>query len=277
MKSRPILFSGPMVRALLAGTKTQTRRIVKPNAWAEEGDCDYTGQCVKVGEYIDLRRCPYGQPGDRLWVRETWQQYFDDEMPADRPRGPRGTMGVPATPNRKSFAFYRADGEAASAEHGAARWCTPIYMPRWASRITLEITGVRVERLQEISEHDAKAEGIDPLFTDDDMAARPELAFCRGKWSNYLWHGHHGQYGMGNAKSDAWPYQFSGYDKARDSYSSLWESINGPGSWDANPWVWIVSFRRITTDAAMPANSVYRQSAAETELDSVLNNPHGAP
>jgi hypothetical protein len=144
--------------------------------------------------------------------------------------------------------FYKADGT--NNYKDDLRWGGPwkpsIHMPRLASRITLEVTGRRCERLQDISNEDAKAEGIDPLFSKDEIMARPELANCHGKWSNYLWHGNHGKYGRGNGKSDAWPYQFSGYYNARDSYSSLWELINGKGSWGANLYVWVIEFKRAT-------------------------------
>ncbi len=111
-------------------------------------------------------------------------------------------------------------------------------MPRWASRITLEITDVRVERLQKITEEDAKAEGI-------------EREVVRGQdlgWKNYLWHGHFGSYGMGNKQTDNWPHQFSTYkDSAVGCFSSLWELINAKRGygWNVNPWVWVISFRRI--------------------------------
>lgn len=150
MKERPILFSSPMVRALLAGTKTQTRRVMgnQPTEAPTVG-------AFQVGKGRSYRKdlprkvvatwgeqccvCPYGVAGDRLWVRETW---------AD-------TMGEPPT------AVYRADGE----RHPSSqlKWRPAIHMPRWACRLVLEVTGVRVERLQDISEADAKAEGVDNI------------------------------------------------------------------------------------------------------------------
>ncbi len=193
MKELPIRFSGPMVKAILDGSKTQTRRVVKQD---RDGllDCkptpawDAFWQCVA---------CPYGKPGDRLWVRETFG--IDDED---------GTV------------LYFADPDTAqNAEH--ARICEDryprrrpsIHMPRWASRILLEITDVRVERVQDISEADAQAEGIE-------YSERFE-GYCIGMAEHY--HSH----------------------DPRLSYASLWESINGPDSWAANPWVWVVEFRRI--------------------------------
>jgi hypothetical protein len=181
MKERPILFSAPMVRALLAGSKTQTRRIVKDK---------HIDAAPPVCFFQWLREnCPYGQTGDRLWVRETWI--------------PRAA---------ESAALYRADYDDAQASGLAGMysdrgWRPSIHMPRWASRILLEITGVRVERLQDISDHDALAEGVSP-----DMGLR---------WQ-------------------------SGDDTPRGMYGELWESINGPGSWAADPWVWVVEFKRVT-------------------------------
>jgi len=157
MKERPILFSDEMVRAILAGQKTQTRRIVK-NVWG------YTfkgmdGHIARFG-YADsilcvLRHCPQGIPGDRLWVRETWAApgYLDHRKPSDI--------------EDWNPILYRADGfiarqfEVGWSWHAFmfGRWRPSVFMPRWASRINLEIVNVRVERLQDISEEDAKAEG----------------------------------------------------------------------------------------------------------------------
>ena len=182
MTDRPILFSAPMVRAILAGTKTQTRRVVKPahKAWMDQ---PVTHQ---LGEW-DKRPLPYGKPGDRLWVRETWQAVSGNDRARHimtHPRPDRGWLEYAATPRDDEPAY---------------KWRPSIHMPRWASRITLEVTGVRVERLQDISEADAISEGT---------------PFPCGGW-------------------------VGGYQK-------LWESIHGPGSWDLNPWVWVVEFKRVT-------------------------------
>mgnify|MGYP001809841647 CR=1 FL=1 len=198
MKEIPILFSAPMVRALLAGTKTQTRR-----AWREQPPAG-----VRVAYVPGHTRTPYGQRGDRLWVREAWRTTGDDGRCDDMP--PRDLQ--------PHSVWYEADGD--------AHWRTLVgklrpsmFMPRWASRITLEVTEVRVERLQVISEADAIAEGIEQ-FTD------------------FLPSGHWRRYDKAT---------FNSYVSSPvDSYASLWESINGPESWAANPWVWAVSFRRIT-------------------------------
>ena len=178
---RPLLFQGEMVRATLDGRKTQTRRtrgLDKVNA--DKSSVFVRMQVLKCGSLaavfengngeLGAEKSPSGKPGDHLWVRETWG--WDDEDPsAVNPR-------------------YRAT------HFSADRWVPSIHMPRWASRITLEVESVRVERLQEISEADARAEGI---------------------WQ------------------PNWPL----------AWKTLWESINGPGSWEANPWVWVIQFKRI--------------------------------
>ena len=177
MKERPILFSGPMVRAILEGRKTQTRRVLKLQDY-DGGDCYET----KDGILRDiLSLCPYGIPGDRLWVRETWRRHKENL--------PDGIM-------------YRANnmlsfftGDEPEAAHDCKRtdfWRPSIFMPRWASRITLEITGVRVERLQEITEEDAISEGV--LSSDYDKTYRYAFSVLwdsiNGKkypWSDNPW------------------------------------------------------------------------------------------
>lgn len=198
MKERPILFSAPMVRALLAGTKTQTRRIVKPRKDLSFGCLLTPSELAGEVNNGNFENCPYGEPGDRLWVRETgW------ERPDLTTRMIR--EGADTWPR---FA-YDADGWGADDHADFKRWGfkrrPSIHMPRWASRILLEITGVRVERLQDISDDDLAAEGIQEVID-------------------------------AGVDHDGWP---------RDAYRSLWESINGAGSWAANPWVWCVEFRRV--------------------------------
>jgi hypothetical protein len=198
-KERPILFSAPMVRALLAGTKTQTRRVVKgrPLEWLAPG--------MFTPEYVadpENSACPYGQPGDRLWVRETWQV----DAPHDGTWHATqwyGCKGSPLSEIPERFRHPRYCNFAADWLHGQITWRPSIHMPRWASRITLEITGVRVERLQEITIGDCIAEGI-----------------VRGG-----------------------PENPDGIERAE--YRQLWEQINSPGSWDSNPWVWCLTFRRL--------------------------------
>jgi len=214
MKERPILFSAPMVRALLAGTKTQTRRIIKDQGlveFDEDGDGElihhHSPRCPGYCDYACDHRCPYGSPGDRLWVRETWYCDHRDCLSGPYVKPPTGEIDL----------YYRADGEARTQFEqldppDANIWKPSIHMPRWASRITLEITDVRVQRLQEISEEDAKAEGA-TLDKDGFPVAQRPLD--------------------------------DGYDCCRDWYADLWDSINGAHSWDANPWVWALTFKRV--------------------------------
>jgi len=197
MTERPILMSAPMVRALLAGRKAQTRRVVKHEhaseieVWAWNGVSWRFGVYGEGGVAADMGgiQCPYGVPGGtRLWVRETWAK--------------AGEVG--------DATEYRADNH----DPSAGKWRPSIHMPRWASRITLAVTAVRVERLQDISEADAVAEGT-PCRT------------C-------------GRHVDGHGEDDC--ECFHSTRVAVESYRSLWESINGPGSWAANPWVWAISF-----------------------------------
>lgn len=196
MKERPILFSAPMVRALLDGSKTQTRRVAKhPLAAAAKRILSYKGQtefdCVLSDDSGGIIHCPYGQPGDRLWVKETHLAWWS--VNPDDPTGSRVFSHVAA---------FAADGY--ELEPGE-RWIPSIHMRRIASRITLEITGVRVERLQDISEKDAIAEGTPA-----------------GYWE-YL-----------NGEST---------ETAKESYECLWVFINGAKSFEENPWVWVIDFK----------------------------------
>ena len=199
MKERPILFNGAMVRALLEGSKTQTRRVVKqldPEKGAVTTGNDGTpmGVCWAYGGSVIY--CPYGRPGDRLWVRETFAYLGTNK------RGPHA---------------YRADTYDGERIRVDAPWKPSIHMPRAASRILLEIVSVRVERLQDISAADAKAEGIEPHEVR-------QFAI----------------YGATPAERAA-IYR----DAAVGPYQRLWRQINGAGSWDANPWVWVVEFKRV--------------------------------
>ena len=222
MKERPILFSAPMVRAILAGTKTQTRRIVKPQphaahnpqhaearaaGWVWMAHDDRPGYSFATGDF----RCPYGQPGDRLWVREAFMH-----EPADYCW--EASVSIPCRP---AETVYRADHDG---DTRGAGWKPSIHMPRALSRITLEITGVRVERLQDISDTDCIAEGIE---RPEDMSKEAVEAM------------------------DIWPIGaerecFNALNQPVHQYRRLWERINGPVSWAANPWVWAIEFRRVT-------------------------------
>ena len=177
-REKPILMSAPMVRALLNGTKTQTRRVVK-RFEVRAGMPEPEMQSL-------LRCCPYGAPGDRLWVRETFAKIDGQTQPWIE------------TDYRATYTHGDRLGDSLGIKK---RWTPAIHMPRAASRITLEVTGVRVERLQDISEADVQAEG------------------CTGS-------------PLGHA-ADAM------------LYPKLWDSINGPGAWERNPFVWVVEFRRI--------------------------------
>lgn len=244
MKARPILFSGPMVCALLAGTKTQTRRVVKPqtpatHGWAgwiissthkaDEGKATWQDGTDSLGSH-HLVRCPYGKPGDLLWVRETcrakelttkeaeemWRASPDyDGLPPNRLYGLDGVLfladnAFKAIANTPAAGDAWTDLNAYRGKRGAT--VPPIHMPRWASRLTLRITQVGVQRLQEISEADAIAEGA---------VGHPDG----------MWH----------------------------AYRSLWTLINGPGSWEANPWVWAITFEVIRQNI----DAVLAQQAAQ--------------
>ncbi|CAB4159310.1 hypothetical protein UFOVP707_76 [uncultured Caudovirales phage] len=212
MAERPILMSAPMVRAILAGTKTQTRRVVKQATGpslsvgmddATPGVAELSwlygdGPGHDVHEAIKRVPCPYGKPGDLLWVREA---FFHE--PADYCW--EASVSIPCRP---ASTVYRADYEGDTRGTG---WKPSIHMPRALSRITLRVTDVRVERLGDISEADAVAEGIER----------------RGP--GWAWY------------TDAKAYTTD----PRTSYRDLWESINGSGSWDANPWVWCLTFERV--------------------------------
>ncbi|HEL5053060.1 TPA: hypothetical protein UOA92_000827 [Stenotrophomonas maltophilia] len=186
-RERPILFNGAMVRAILSGTKTQTRRAIKGIPWRPGCNPGFSqarafsnaGEFRIAGsqEMTTGFRCPFGQPGDRLWVRETWCHAWDDE---------RDQWSAPERYH------YRADGiEVVHVDDGErSPWCPSIHMPRRACRLLLEITDVRVERLQAISEADARAEGVDPEMPDECVLAFERLWVSIGgpsSWNNNPW------------------------------------------------------------------------------------------
>lgn len=219
MKERPILFNGEMVRAILDGRKTQTRRIINP---APEMVTDHSikpweGDPAVLKKLLNQhgRKCPFGQVGDRLWVRETHAI-----VPRTAYAMSTGVQQVLRADDDHDAAVFREGWERCK----PGRWRPSIHMPRWASRITLEITDVRVEQLQDISEDDARSEGCNaPLYVTD----------SRGRWGPP----------RGETLSSAFP-------SAKHWFSSLWESINGAGSWSANPWVWVVEFKKLDTEGA---------------------------
>jgi hypothetical protein len=231
MKERPILFNSPMVRALLDGSKTQTRRIVKAQSvdWAQavdEEDIHGREFFMVCGEKEagGLRpilagiTCPYGQAGDRLWVRETW---------ADLEQLSGGNFARQAIYCADDIERYGDEDEYVDVTAPDMRWRPSIHMPRWASRILLEITGVRVERLQDIGEVDALDEGILSVRTKEwDLAHFPD-------WRK--------AFDEACARCERPPVG----PRPSQSYRALWESISGAGSWDANPWVWVVEFKRV--------------------------------
>lgn len=236
MKERPILFSGPMVRAILEGRKTQTRRVVKCDLydierlatpgewndgrahpkmipyenWGEKRGC---GLFVSTTGTIFAMPCPFGKPGDRLWVREAWETcaIYDSYSPSQIDSG--------------AALLWIADNS--KRINGPENWGKirpSIFMPQWASRITLEITGIRVERLQDITEEDAIAEGVGHGFQ------------MNAGWPDYQ---HINKSGICELTQDtAWA-----------SFSTLWDSIKGKKHpWASNPWVWVINFKDVRRD-----------------------------
>lgn len=211
MKEKPILFSAPMVRAILDGRKTQTRRVLKSkdgiimrliNTMQSEMQehLELLGWRPLIPGHLVIP-CKFGQPKDTLWVRETWQGFrqtcieSDEWEPMDSPKDRH---------NEKFDPVYRADGKSQP-----DKWFPAIHMPRWASRITLEIINVRVERLKDISEADARAEGAREVDWEYDNGECPE--------------------------------------SCKEAFECLWNHINGPDSWAANPWVWVIEFKLVKT------------------------------
>ena len=212
MADRPIIFSAPMIRALLDGRKTQTRRQVHK---LFRSDYDLTIAKDRRGRNCYAGTNPYGvhwihddapffpyAPGDRLYVREAWAPLS------------ALTHNDPGPTALAANGFYRADESTVDGE--ISRWRPSIHMPRWASRLTLHVTDVRVQRLQDISEEDARAEGIEPLKSG------------RGYYDPTMSHGavRAGHY----------------FTYAKTAFETLWNSIHGPDAWDANPWVAAITF-----------------------------------
>ncbi|MFM1454501.1 morphogenetic protein [Yersinia enterocolitica] len=199
MNEKPILFNAEMVNAILSGRKTQTRRIISEKTLhlfgvaASAGECHPIELCDQRSQSYYLDFCPLGKPGDQLWVREAFAAGLCTE----------------------STLAYRATHKTEDLEEGwgeTIKWTPSIHMPRWASRINLLITGVRVERLRDISQEDAQAEGMEltgwrPTYSDPDSGGE--------------------------------------YETPYDNFAELWISIYGEESWQANPWVWVIEFERM--------------------------------
>ena len=239
MKEHPILFSPPMIKAILSGSKTQTRRAVQPpvKKWgpptnlAETGIGDYSGRAndptswgwpfmddggdISLASFADII-CPYGKAGEHLWVREAWhtEHKYNKVKPSDLPKTAKFwfdwyMMSTPHSDFVSHFCGLDLDAQWAKGNRRPS-----IFLPRWASRIILEITDVRVERLQDITEADAVAEGCSAEPCDHVRQSCEDI----GCWGN-------------TAKGD---------------YGHLWEQINGDGSWATNPWVWAIEFKRVS-------------------------------
>ncbi|HBZ2360262.1 TPA: hypothetical protein MHK31_00365 [Klebsiella pneumoniae] len=230
MKERGMIFNAEMVRAILDGRKTQTRRPVKFPVHDKNLGCELAGNELagelSAGNYLNSA---FGKPGDRIWGRETWGvvSHELDEDGRIQPWTPdRPATAIHEMPFGNGYysghAIYAADGDFTwgdddGYEDGRSCWKPSIHMPRAASRILLEITGVRVERLNGISQEDAQAEGLEltgwrPTYSDPDSGGEVMT-----------------------------PY---------DNFAELWSSIYGEGSWKANPWVWVISFKRVEGGAA---------------------------
>ncbi len=216
MKERPILFNDAMVRAILDGRKTQTRRVVKPQPEFVENvklfglRQKHTGLVYSLDNEQTLKACPYGQPGDRIWVREATINVEE--------HGYQGPVYVESEEGKSCLSYgLGPPDDVTEIEPQDLRKRPSIHMPRSYARILLEIVSVRVERLQEISDrgpqNDCTAEGV---------------YHCGMDCPTYeQWHG-------------------AGFRSAEKfMYRALWESISGPNSWAVNPWVWVIEFRRV--------------------------------
>lgn len=213
MTERPIPFSAEMVRAILAGRKTQTRRVMKP------AKAKRPKRWLIDDAAVNGLICPYGDPGDTLWVRETFCAHWN-APPHDAPASHRVFTGSEMGPIRqKSGEYYQPQpSDLMTVWYGAEgnkpfhmSWRPSIHMWRWASRITLEVKSVGVERLQDITQKDAIAEGAPESHSSIDPISR----------------------------------RFGYQDFSRSWFAQTWEDIHGPGAWDDNPWVWVLSFERV--------------------------------
>ncbi|OSY94979.1 hypothetical protein [Klebsiella michiganensis] len=254
MLERGMIFNGEMVRAILDGRKTQTRRIMAPQP-ADDIERGIFPNPEVIGWKSSRRHkhgsttahfCHYGKPGDRIWVRETWgvvsHAFSDDGLMIDWvPDRPATAIHEMPFGNGyySGYAIYAADGDFTwgdddGYEDGRSCWKPSIHMPKAASRILLEITDVRVERLNAISEEDAQSEGVHTEVWDQTVVAR-----------NYAVRDEFFQFW-----SDDMPHYVEMNQLYRSSFRSLWSSIYGDESWKANPWVWVISFERVEGGAA---------------------------
>ena len=244
MKERPILFNAQMVKAILEDRKTKTRRVVRIQPPNDEGIYELmraTGGGKKIIDKFHWIKeecilantpyfsCPYGSVGDRLWVRETWKL-----VPETACRIFNCVCQIINPSNPHEAVIYKCGLER---ERGNGNWRPSIFMPRWASRILLEITDIKVERLQDITEEDAKREGM----PDEYPIAPVYCPNCQGQGTCGAVH----PVSLGYMEIDC-----PECDTAKKKFKNLWDSINGRGkkpgkAWDDNPWVWVVEFRRV--------------------------------
>ena len=282
---KPILFNTDMVTALLNGTKAVTRRPLKPynpikstrmggykqgdGLWVEKTDDityvkDYSfSTCwYSLNEYI--KRCSKYQIGDVLYVRETWKCHCARRFDANvdilykaggKPKRIEFANGNIDLANRDDYDVF------ISKWFNHDKWIPSLHMPKELARIFLKITDVRLEPLQNITNDQAKTEGVNHLYDDlsdaeyDRWSKAVHITTPKDQqhYRNYLWHGNFGKYGTGNKVSDNWPYQQSGYDDPKDSFSSLWNSTVPLKDWEtygwnANPYVWVIEFEPLTED-----------------------------
>jgi hypothetical protein len=273
VSERPILFSGPMVRAILAGTKTQTRRPLKEqpeSVWGRGVALPGNPLGVRSDAYHVHARvagedryiyCPYGVPGDRLWVRET--HLLDPPIDGTWPSLGDTYASIQDIPERyrqPKHAIYHASCDWTDEQKARWRWRPSIFMPRWASRLTLEVTDIRAQRLQDISAEDAIAEGIAELVPPDNRgggmtegalavaAAVTVATMARATRREFLRTALAASLGFnalrpGSDKLEPGP--LARGPRPAELYRLLWDSINGRRApWDSNPWVWAVTFRR---------------------------------
>lgn len=206
----PILFSAAMVCAILSGQKTQTRRVIKA---VRQNNTVLTGKYKKtVMHVLDERLpCPYGKPGDRLWVRESFQPLFANDhclASANYKTGIGYKVSYPATDGIKEYID-------ADKDELTARVRPSIHMPRWACRLVLEIVNVRVERLKDITPDDSLAEGVTRKMRND--------------------------FGFSCDESE----EAFNFTQSKHTFSLLWKSINGVESWNENPWVFVIEFKQV--------------------------------